>query len=210
MIEQGPWDGGNHNLENFKRRAFELCLAVYRVTGLFPKGEVMAGQMRQCSSRIVVLLAAGKIRDTILKAEEIKIYLEIAKNQKWLAPINFDLLLSAYSLLADALFCERGGNEEGGEKIIATPLPEEKKEKETEFYFDKAEHRQEKIVEYFNKNKEAKVTDLLAIVGKVSERTVRNDLSVLIGRNIIRRVGGRKGAKYLLILDSVMGRTKNL
>jgi Fic family protein len=202
MTEQGPGNGGNHNLENFKRRAFELCLAVYRVTSLFPKGEVMRGQTRQCSSRIVVLLAAGKIRDTILKAEEIKIYLEIAKNQKWLAPINFDLLQSAYSLLADALPHQGIGSEEMGEKIIATPLPGEKKEKETEFIFDEAEHRQEKIIEYFNKNKEAKVTDLLAILGKISERTIRNDLAVLIDRKLIKKAGNTRNAKYYLNLES--------
>ena len=201
MTEQSPGNGGSHNLENFKRRAFELCLAVYRVTSLFPKGEVLAGQMRQSSSRIIVLLAREKIRDTILKVEEIKIYLEIAKNQKWLAPLNFDLLKNAYSLLADGLMQRGLENGKRGEKIVATPLLKEKKEKEVRLIFGEAERRQEMIVDYFNKNKEAKVTDLLDILGNISERTVRNDLAVLIGKNLIRRVGGRKGAKYLLNME---------
>jgi len=202
MIEQSPWDGGNHNLDNFKRRAFELCLAVYRVTNLFPRGEVLGGQMRQSSSRIIVLLAREKIRDTILKVEEIKIYLEIAKNQKWLAPLNFDLLKNAYSLLADGLAQQGTKNEKRGEKIIVTPLPKVKKEKEVRLIFGEAEHRQKMIADYFNKNKEAKLTDLLNVLGNISERTVRNDLSILINRNLIRKVGGRKGARYLLNMES--------
>lgn len=199
-------ENGSENLTNFKRRAFELCLAVYRVTNLFPRGEALCGQLRQSSSKVVVLLAIGRIYDIILKTEEVKIYLEIAKSQKWLAPINFDLLLSAYSLLADALSCEGGGDEKRGEKIIVTPLPEPssalpklKKEKEEEFVFGEAQRRQEMIVDYFNKKREAKVADLLNVLGSISERTVRNDLSILISRNFIKKVGSRKDARYTLI-----------
>lgn len=204
MPENSDWQVPQKNLENFKRRAFELCLAVYRVTNLFPRGEALGHQLRQSSSKIVVLLATGRIYDTILKTEEIKIYLEIAKNQKWLAPINFDLLKSAYSKMIDGL-PQEGMNEKRGEKIIATPLselssasPKIKKEKEERFIFGEAQHRQEMIVDYFNKNREAKLADLLNVLGSISERTVRNDLSVLINRNFIKKVGGRKDARYLI------------
>jgi hypothetical protein len=207
MIEQSHKNGGSYNLDNFKRRAFELCLAVYRVTSLFPKGEVLIGQMRQCSSKIVVFLAAGKIRDTILNIEEIKIYLEIAKNQKWLAPINFDLLISAYSLLADSLGRPSTESEKRGEKKVMTPPPEQKlaliegkKEKEERYIFRESEIRLEKIIAYFNKNKEASVTQLLTILGKISERTVRNDLAVLIGRNVIKKTGNKRSVRYFLNL----------
>ncbi len=170
---------------------------MYRVTNLFPRGEVLCHQLRQSSSKLAVLLATGRIYDTILKTEEIKIYLEIAKNQKWLAPINFDLLKSAYSFLAEGL-SQEGMNEKRGEKIIATPLPKIKKEKEERFIFGEAQHRQEMIVDYFNKNREAKLADLLNVLGSISERTVRNDLSILISRNFIKKVGGRKDARYLI------------
>jgi hypothetical protein len=209
MIEQSKGLGGNHNLDSFKRRAFELCLAIYRITSLFPKVEVLIGQLRQASSKIVVFLAAGKIRDTILKIEELKIYLEIAKEQKWLAPINFDLLISAYSLLADSLGRPSTRSEERREKRTAIPLPEQetalvngKKEKEERFIFREAEIRLEKIVEYFNKNKEASVTQLLSILGRISERTVRNDLAILIGRNFIKKTGNKRSARYFLNIES--------
>ncbi|PIQ75629.1 MAG: hypothetical protein CO001_01875 [Candidatus Portnoybacteria bacterium CG_4_8_14_3_um_filter_40_10] len=191
-------ENGSENLTNFKRRAFELCLAVYRVTNLFPRGEALCYELRQSSSKTVVLLATGRIRDTILKTEEVKIYLEIAKNQKWLAPINFDLLKNAYSLMADGLPQQGMGNGNKGEKIVTTPLPKIKKEKEERFIFGEAQRRQETIVDYFNKNREAKLADLLNVLGSISERTIRNDLAELIDRNFIRKVGSRKDARYLL------------
>jgi Fic family protein len=155
--------------------------------------------MRESSSQIIVFLATGKIRDTILKVDEIKIYLEIAKNQKWLAPLNFDLLKNAYSLLADSLARREPKREEREVKIFATPLPKEKKEIKERFIFEEAGIRLEKIIGYFNKNKEAKVTDLIGFLGAISERTVRNDLSVLINKNFIKRSGSRKNARYFLI-----------
>ncbi len=191
------------NLNNFKRRAFELCLAIYRVTKLFPTGELLINQLKEASLQIIVLLAQGKFRDTILKAEEMKIYLAVAREQNWLKPINFDLLKSAYSLLADALadwssikeiMAERGLEK----KVVATPLPLPKKEREPKPVFGEAEKRQKLIIDYFNENKEAKVSELLGILGKVSERTVRNDLASLIGQNFIKKVGNNKNAYYIL------------
>ncbi|OGZ34125.1 MAG: hypothetical protein A2Y98_02210 [Candidatus Portnoybacteria bacterium RBG_19FT_COMBO_36_7] len=205
MAEQEfPEDGGK-NLDSYKGRAFELCLAIYRITKLFPAGEALISQLRQGSSKIVVFLATGKISDTILKIEEVKIYLEIAKNQKWLVPLNFDLLIAAYSLLLYDLAGRAIKSRERGEKTVMNPppeislsLPKEEKEKEIRFIIGEAQLRQEKIVEYFNKNKETTVNDLRNILGKVSDRTVRNDLAVLMGRNFIRRVGRRRGVRYLL------------
>jgi len=66
-------EGEKVNLKNFQRRAFELCLAIYRVTKLFPSGEALINQLRETSSRIVVLLARGQIRDTLLKVEDKRI-----------------------------------------------------------------------------------------------------------------------------------------
>lgn len=199
MIEQNSWYGGNYNLESFKGRAFELCLAVYRVTKLFPAGEIITSQLREASVKIVVFLAFGQIRDTILKVEELEIYLAVARAQNWLKPINFDLLKSAYSLLADAL--------ENGEKREAEPL--QKREISTPPSFqEKMEakpiisgamaERQKIALDYLAKNQEVRVSELIKILGGVSERTVRNDLVDLIKRNLVRKTGSRKNAKYLL------------
>lgn len=201
----------NQNLENFKRRGFELCSAIYRVTKLFPSGEVLSNQLRRSSSQIIVLLAVDKICDTILKVEEVKIYLAIARQQNWVKPVNFDLLETVYSLLADGLSIVLNERKTAPEKkAIMTPLLTEKKESGQKFILkgeeangrltenSEADSRQKQIIDYFNKNGQAKVSDLLLILGKVSERTVRNDIGGLIRSGFIKKVGSRKNAKYLL------------
>lgn len=198
MTNESPSLANQQNLSRFKRRAFELCLAVYRVTKLFPPGEVLISQLRKTASQIVVLLAVGRIHDTILKVEELKIFLAIAKEQNWLKPINFDLLKSAYSLLENGLEqIERQAGPVAGKRMVTTPLPKIKKELEEKIPLD-LNQRQKIILDYFQKSKEAKVSDLLKILGDVSERTIRNDLTNLIGKNLIRKVGSRKDARYLL------------
>lgn len=199
MLNQSPSLGEAQNLINFRRRAFELCLAIYRVTNLFPPEETLKDQLRQTAVRIIVLLANSQIRDTILKVEEMKIYLAIAKAQNWLAPINFDLLASAYSLLSDTLKKSQVVEKEpvAEEKIFATPRI--KKEPSGLVTGSEMEKRQKLILEYINKNGQAKVSDLLTILNNVTERTIRNDLRELINRNLVKKIGSRKDARYLLI-----------
>jgi len=199
-------------LENLKGRVFELCLAIYRVTKIFPPGEILARQLRAAAAKIIVLLAQERIRDTILKAEEIKIYLLIAREQKWVKPINFDLLKTAYSLLIDAIAQAESKAKEGTEKKEnATPLSTnliaeegkgdtEKADKKPKdrLIFAGMEKRQKLILAHFSENSEAKMSDLLEVVSGVSERTIRNDLMELMSKNLIKRIGSRKGARYTL------------
>lgn len=217
MAEFEFGEGSGKNLDNFKRRAFGLCLAVYRVTKLFPAGEVLTKQLREVSSEIVASLATEKICDTILKVEELKIYLGVAREQNWLKPINFDLLKTAYCLLSDGLNqyqAEEPSKSEKGEsreKIITTPLPEPRSawpepilalptiKKEQRGESDILGRREQLILNHLNNNKEVKVSELLKILGGVSERTIRNDLADLIGRNLVKKVGSRKDAKYILV-----------
>ncbi|MBI4709043.1 MAG: DeoR family transcriptional regulator [Candidatus Portnoybacteria bacterium] len=189
------------NLENLKRRAFELCLAIYRVTSIFPFGEPLAIKLRKTSCDIIVSLAKKDIRDTILKTEEIKIYLEVAKAQNWLNPMNLDLLKSAYLLLVDTLLEIREPDKIKDQKVakkddnslVAQDIKEER------LVFGEALKRQDKLLDYFKKNKKAGISDLSKLFGSVSERTIRNDLTLLSERKIIKKVGDRRGTHYILV-----------
>lgn len=197
----------NKNLEIFKRKAFELCLAIWRVTKLFPEAEFLAKELRRMSCEIIVALARGEIRDTILKAEELNIYLAIAREQNWVKPINFDLLKSEYAVLKESLLRLREGSEKQEQKKENDAfLSEQKKiitEKENlnsrELIFGQAEKRRKLAFDYFRKNKEGKISDLLEFIGGVSERTLRNDLAYLASRHLIKKIGQNKGARYVII-----------
>lgn len=186
-------------MKNFQRRVFELCLAVYRTTSFFPAGEILSSKLKEAALQIIVLLAKGQIRDTIFKAEEIEIYLGIAKEQNWIKPINFDLLKSAYLLLTDVLRQIQFKEEIIAEKQkTAVSLLIQKKEPQEKAVFGEISQRHGLIIDYFNKNKEAKVSGLVNFLGNVSGRTIRNDLNFLIGKNFIKKIGSKKDARYLL------------
>ncbi|MFH0852593.1 MAG: DeoR family transcriptional regulator [bacterium] len=213
MLQSDDCRIGAKNLENLKRRAFELCLAIYRVTKIFPPGEILTKQLRAAAAKIIVLLAQERIRDTILKGEEIKIYLAIAREQEWVKSINFDLLKTAYSMFIEALAQAEDKVKEGTEKKenMTPPSPKliaeerkdnaQKAEKKPKYrlIFAEMEKRQRLILGHFSKNGEAKVPDLLGVVSGVSERTIRNDLTELMDKNLIKRIGSRRGARYMLV-----------
>ncbi len=207
----------NQNFQNFKRRAFELCLAIYRLTKLFPPGEIITKQLRESASETVVFLATGRIHDTILKTEAIQVFLAIAKAQNWLKPINFDLLKMAYFMLSEKL--KENEREQSmefkkgdfGKKINNTPLlprlarpelssalPKIKKQLPDQTILSELDQRHRMIIDYLNKNQHARVSDLVNLIGNVGERTIRYDLSDLINKNLIKKIGDRKSAKYLL------------
>lgn len=189
----------NQNMKIFEQKTVELCLAIYRLTKLFPEDEVLKNILRRASIEIIILLAAGKIRDTILKVEQIKIYLSVAKEQNWAKPINFDLLINAYGLMAGD-FLQRQTESAGlPKKAIGTPLPKEKKKSGQKPFLNGSQKRQQAIIELLTANKEVRVPYLKDFFKNVSERTLRNDLTYLIGQNLVKKVGGRKDARYFFI-----------
>ena len=204
----------DQKLKILERRAFDICLAIYRLTKLFPAGEILVSQLREASSAIIVSLATKRFRDTILKVEEVKIYLYVARAQDWLRPINFDLLLNAYELLVLALSEQKTQNfileqKEKGmtppiEKNFVPPVANLKNKKEVKKALEPdlrsrdSVIRQKKLIEYFNNKKQAKASELKELVEGVSERTIRNDLTELIEKHFIKRVGRRRNAGYVL------------
>ena len=56
--------------------------------------------------------------------------------------------------------------------------------------------RQEKIMKYFQEHGQAKLAELTEFLPNFSERTIRNELSVLIGLRQIKRSGAGNGSFY--------------
>jgi len=60
--------------------------------------------------------------------------------------------------------------------------------------------RVQKILNFFKKEKQVKMSDLLKLFNnKLSERTVRRDLNMLLERGVIERTGEKRLTKYVLI-----------
>ncbi len=202
-------NNGDHNLDNLKGRAFDICLAVYRVTNLFPPGEILINQLRQSASQAVVLLAQERFRDTILKVEEMNIFLAIAQEQNWVKPINFILLKNVYySLVNDLNRLNPAVGESLQKKAMTTPPPEQRSSgqelnseasKKNSLRLAEFNRRKRQLIDYFQKNKESTVFDLVKVIHGVSARTIRNDLTCLINERVIKKIGDTRSARYILM-----------
>lgn len=93
--------------EDIKKEAFELTLALYRVTDFFPKNEVLRRQMREKANEIFSLIAEfgyggnteGKALQIFARIEAIKGYIELAKTLRFIRPINLSVLYREYEFL---------------------------------------------------------------------------------------------------------------
>ncbi|MDO8743226.1 MAG: DeoR family transcriptional regulator [Candidatus Azambacteria bacterium] len=85
---------------------------------------------------------------------------------------------------------------------IATPAPAVKKEAKPEAQSSKRSaraDRQGKILEKFQNQEKLKLAEIAGLFPDVSEKTVRNDLQLLIGLKKITRNGGGSGSFYQIV-----------
>ena len=212
------------NVHELPRRALDLSWAIYRVTAQFPNGEALIGQMRQLSGEIaaelslatVELSSTGDMGDIKKDINRLRIYFAIAKEQNWVKPINWSILdFEYYKLQQEADFEYRGLTRTGSIADLRGDGKDEPTEREISFTSHnirevkmKAKQskdeddgrllaRQEKLLKTIQNSGLIKMSGLVPLLRDVaSERTIRNDLRELLGRNLIKKDGSNKGAKY--------------
>lgn len=186
-------------LNDFKRRAFELCLAVYRVTNLLPKAEVLTNQLKEIANEITAeILTSEKING---KIEKLIVYLQIAKAQNWLKPINFEVLIKEYQGLGEEIKKEKTLRQAQGIKRLFPERPSTLAKVLGSRRVKKQEisERQKKILTYLQNKKEAKMKDFLEIFeGEITDRTLRSDLKFLLNQGLIKKQGEFKTTKYFI------------
>lgn len=96
-------------LNDLQNRAFDLCLAIYRMVKYFPEREALVNQIKsltnEFTANILILDKTSQniTSDICLQAERLTVYLRIAGTQGWLNPINFDFLINGYEKLKKEL-----------------------------------------------------------------------------------------------------------
>ena len=83
--------------------------------------------------------------------------------------------------------------------ILATTEPPKAKKEEVVKSEPELNERQRKIMKYFQENNEAKLAEILGLFPGVSEKTVRNELSSLIGLKKITRSGQGGSSFYKVV-----------
>jgi len=192
-----------------------LSLAIYRVTARFPAGEVLARQMRQLGNEIAaelnsVSVATGDIDGIKKDINCLRVYFQIAKAQNWVKPINWSILdFEYYKLEQEVDFCYREltriGNiaknhEDREQDNIMSHNIKEKKEKARrpkDTFSNELSGRQEKILETLNQAGSLKMSEIIPLFGNsTSERTLRNEITDLAIRGLLKKNGSKKAMIY--------------
>lgn len=218
----------NFKIKEVQDKAFDLCLAIYRIVKHFPEEEVLISQIKKLANdltaNILILEKTEKnlIQEISWQLEKINVFLRIAGTQGWLNPINFDFLMQGYGKIKDELNnlsdnrinavsfkmrLPRGSaeTEKQEKKTLSNDFAEKqnrniiKRKTENRQLINELNQRQRKIIDFMRKKKEAKMNDLQEIFkGEVTERTLRNDLQGLTAKKLIRAEGEFKTRKYYI------------
>lgn len=174
-----------------------MTLAIYRLTRLLPPEEPIGWQIRKLANEIIGDLALENFKIAQKRIGLIRLFFETAKTQDWVKSLNWEMLEKEYQdLLTETVFLELKG--EGEEKKEKNPIRPEKRRKKSKS-FDEFELRKKNILEEFKKKKKLKISEIKSLFpGKISERTLRNDLQKLIDKKIISKEGSTHSAIYFL------------
>jgi len=195
--------------QDFSRRALSLSLAVYRVTANFPVGEALSYQLRFLVNQIVGDIVVDDLTKTEKRINRLLVYFKIASQQNWARAVNWTILNFEYVKLRQEidLLIKINSEEEAivkeekavknislmshnikrEAKIIKEPVPK----------ITGLSERQNLILKEINKRQSIKNADLTPLFKDVSERTLRNDLKILVNKKLIRKEGANKTTVYL-------------
>jgi len=158
-----------------QQKALTLALAVYRVTKLFPEGEVLISQLRQIANEIIYEIALKNDLKAIFKIKALINLFTLAQAQKWTKDINFVILIKEYNFLLAEI---------KSQKILIKK--------------GKISQRQKKIISYLKTKQNAKISDLSALFPEINLRTIGNDLNELVRQKYLIKKGQGRATFYKL------------
>ncbi|TSC53181.1 MAG: hypothetical protein LiPW39_404, partial [Parcubacteria group bacterium LiPW_39] len=155
--------------------------------------------------------AAGEVRHLAKKIDRLLVYFQIAQQQDWVKSLNWLILAREYKLLgqeagsagsvgAEGILKNEQAAELGEKEFVSHNIwrakkPMVKKRAES----SGLSSRQKRIMQELKSGTPLKTSQLVPLfAGKVSERTLRNDLQELLMRGLIRKNGFKKTAVYLI------------
>ena len=165
-----------------QKRALDLVMAVYRVTKLFPEGEVLIGQIRKTANDILSEIILRRNKEIIKHIQIILNYFEIAKDQKWIKDANFDILIREYNGVLNSI--EQGI---GKKKIVKNKT------------ISKLNQRQNTILEKIKNLDKFRLKDLNVLFPNLNSRTLMRDLDQLIENGLMKREGRGRGSYYKIV-----------
>ncbi len=177
-------------------RAEKLASAVYRVTNLFSDGGVLKNQIREKAGEILLKINAFQNSDRSEKRcysikndiEGLKALFNIAQEQNWVKPINFEILSREYTDFEKEL-------ENSIIKKLKTASILENGESGQQLKYN-SENRQSQILGYLKSNGRVQISQVCQLFPQLSRRTLIRDLDNLTKSGLIQRNGAGRGICY--------------
>lgn len=169
------------------KKIVQLTKELYHLTLLFPKKEPLRQKMRALANDVLAHFISLSQRQNNEKkklevgrklGEELQIldsFFQLAKSQNWLKDSQLSSLQKRYQLLKKYL---------PNFSFSFSPLT--------------AAQRRKRILEFLRKEKKVQVWQIGAALPQVSKRTIRRDLSSLLKKGIIKRIGQGNTTFYQL------------
>ena len=176
-----------------------------KVLEIMENFELISGTDGWTPLKVCFSETTAKTKKEILKDIDVLLdYFRIAKSQGWLSGINFFIISNEYEKIKKEIEIKPEisqnlpkketeifvNSEKTDTQNLPKPLIVKKKEVKAEspatFNISK---RQEKIIEFLNKNEKAQVMDLQKVLENVTKRTIRRDLDELMKSSRIERIG---------------------
>jgi len=164
----------------------KITEAVYRVLEFLPD-DVLKTRAKQ--QALAVLEAATRKKPAPKLHEDIEVlenYLKLAKHCGWISDINFLILSKEYGRIQAGLGAEITNYKP---KITNKPQIPNQNIKSTQTPVGDFSERQTKIIDILKKKEKAQVADLIKQLPRITKRTIRRDLDVLLKEKAVVRVG---------------------
>ncbi len=199
-----------------KRYFIELTNRLYRLTLLFPTKEALRHKIRGIADEILadlVIILEGEPKEKREAAfnverniEILDALFELAKKQDWVLKSEISEVQDEYLVIKREVedfnnITRREIREEEEKTLPAKITFPEVEEKERKMLPKKEElnKRQEKILQIISEKGKVQVKDIQEILPKVTKRTLRRDLSILMEVSLIKRLGKGNGTYYVVI-----------
>jgi len=157
----------------------KLTLAVYRVTELFPKEEVLKQNIRDLANEILVDLISNNHKKCAGDIKALNQVLNLAQAYNWVDGRNFSVLLREYAKIE--ILAEKQVKTLSG-KTVEKPL--------------KTQKRKSEILKVLQEKKKIQLRELVQAFPQVSKRTLMRDLDELYRAGTVIRVGNGRGSCY--------------
>lgn len=183
-----------------EQRALELAVALYKVTDLFPKEEVLKNLLREQALDIIRLTVDDSdSKEASVQLKVLLSYLKVGRAMRLAKPINFEILEREYGDLDTFLQRQVSAGKSEPEKEILGPAFSDDKEKR-QLVGEKGNwgvtERQKTILEYARQKRQVKISDLSSVFKELSSKTIQRDLQDLVRKNILTTEGKRRWTIY--------------